>query len=136
MTLVEKARALRPIIEKAVCATLSDTEALDAVSLFPAWVSGKSYATDDHVKYDGALYKCLQMHTSQADWTPTAAPSLWAKVLVPNPETIPEWEQPDSTNPYMAGDTVTHNGTTWVSDIDNNVWEPGVCGWSEYNVSA
>lgn len=133
MTLVEKARALRPIIEKAVSATLSDTEALDAVSLFPAWVSGKSYAADDRVKYDGKLYKCLQAHVSQADWTPTAAPSLWAKVLIPDPGTIPEWEQPESTNPYMAGDKVTHNGKTWVSDIDNNVWEPGAYGWSEYN---
>ena len=44
---------------------------------------------------------------------------------------IPEWEQPDSTNPYMKGDKVTHGGKTWVSDIDNNVWEPGVYGWSE-----
>ena len=133
MTLVEKARALRPIIEKAVSATLSDTEALDAVSLFPAWVSGKSYVADDRVKYDGNLYKCLQAHASQADWAPTAAPSLWAKVLIPDPGTIPEWEQPESTNPYMAGDKVTHNDKTWVSDIDNNVWEPGAYGWSEYN---
>ena len=131
MTLVEKARALRPIIEKAVSATLSDTEALEAVSLFPTWVSGKRYATDDRVKYDGNLYKCLQAHTSQPDWTPTAAPSLWAKVLIPDPGTIPEWEQPDSTNPYMAGDKVTHNGKTWVSDIDNNVWAPGAYGWTE-----
>lgn len=134
MTLIEKARALRPIIEKAVSATLSDTEALGAVSLFPAWVSGKSYVTGDRVKYDGALYKCLQSHTSQDDWTPAAAPSLWAKVLIPDPGTIPEWEQPDSTNPYMAGDKVTHNGKTWVSDIDNNVWEPGVYGWTEVTV--
>lgn len=133
MTLVEKARALRPIIEKSVSATLSDTEALEAVSLFPAWVSGKSYAEDDRVKYDGNLYKCLQAHTSQDGWTPTAAPSLWAKVLIPDPGIIPEWEQPESTNPYMAGDKVTHNGKTWVSDIDNNVWEPGAYGWSEYN---
>ena len=131
MTLVEKARALRPIIEKAVSATLSDTEALEAVILFPAWVSGKSYVTGDRVKYDSALYKCLQANTSQPDWTPTAAPSLWAKVLIPDPGRIPEWEQPESTNPYMAGDKVTHNGKTWMSDIDNNVWEPGVYGWTE-----
>lgn len=54
-------------------------------------------------------------------------------MLIPDPETIPEWVQPDSTNPYMAGDKVTHNGKTWVSDIDNNVWSPGEYGWSEYN---
>ena len=77
------------------------------------------------------LYKCLQDHTVQVDWTPTAASSLWAKVLIPDPDVIPEWEQPDSTNPYMKGDKVTHNGKTWVSDIDNNVWTPGVYGWTE-----
>ena len=77
------------------------------------------------------MYRCLQGHTAQADWTPDAAPSLWAKVLIPDPEMIPEWEQPDSTNTYSAGDKVTHNGKTWVSGIDNNVWEPGVYGWTE-----
>lgn len=133
MTLIEKARIMRPLIEKAVSASLSDAEALDAVTLFPAWVAGKEYAADARVKHDGILYKCLQPHTSQADWAPTAAPSLWAKVLIPDPGIIPEWEQPESTNPYMAGDKVTHNGKTWVSDIDNNVWEPGVYGWSLYN---
>lgn len=133
MTLIEKARIMRPLIEKAVSASLSDAEALDAVTLFPSWVAGKAYEADARVKHDGVLYKCLQAHTSQADWTPTAAPSLWAKVLIPDPGTIPEWEQPESTNPYMAGDKVTHNGKTWVSDIDNNVWEPGEYGWSEYD---
>ena len=62
---------------------------------------------------------------------PDTTPSLFAKVLIPDPETIPEWEQPDSTNPYNAGDKVSHNGKTWVSDIDNNVWEPGVYGWTK-----
>jgi hypothetical protein len=51
------------------------------------------------------------------------------QVLIPDPETIPEWVQPGSTNPYMKGDKVTHNGSTWVSLVDNNVWEPGVYGW-------
>lgn len=68
---------------------------------------------------------------SQPDWNPAAAPSLFAKVLIPDPEVIPEWEQPDSTNPYHIGDKVTHNGKTWVSTVDNNVWEPGVYGWEE-----
>ncbi|MGM9623448.1 MAG: carbohydrate-binding protein [Butyricicoccus porcorum] len=95
------------------------------------WEVGTDYATGFKVQHNGTLYKCLQAHTSQPDWTPDAASSLWAKVLIPDSDTIPEWEQPDSTNPYMAGDTVTHNGKTWVSDIDNNVWEPGVYGWTE-----
>lgn len=98
---------------------------------YPEWEVNHAYAKDYRVQYDGVLYRCLQPHTSQATWTPTDAPSLWAKILVPDPDITPEWEQPDSTNPYMKGDKVTHNGKTWVSDIDNNVWEPGVYGWSE-----
>ena len=109
----------------------SDADALNAVVIYPAWREGTAYATGQRVRHDGTLYKVLQDHTSQADWTPDAAPSLFAKVLIPDPETIPEWQQPDSTNPYRAGDKVTHNGKTWVSNIDGNVWEPGVYGWNE-----
>lgn len=130
MTLIELARKLRPYIEKAAV-SLFDEDALEAVQLFPAWNSAATYAVGDRVRYNDILYSCLTAHTAQADWTPTAAPSLWAKVLIPDPDVIPEWEQPDSTNPYSAGDKVTHNGKTWVSDIDDNVREPGVYGWTE-----
>ncbi len=108
----------------------SDADALNAVAIYPEWREGVSYTTGQRVRFNGTLYKVLQNHTSQADWTPDAAPSLFAKVLISDPETIPAWEQPDSTNPYAKGDKVTHNGKTWVSDIDGNVWEPGVYGWS------
>ena len=121
---------IRDMIERAA-ALLPDDEATDAPVLFPAWAVGKSYLVGDRVAYDGVLYKCLQAHTSQADWTPDVAVSLFAKVLNPDPGEIPEWEQPGSTNPYMKGDKVRHNDKVWVSDIDNNVWEPGVYGWSE-----
>lgn len=131
MSYLENAKALRSAMD-GVGAVLTDEQAATYKLLYPKW-SGNSvaYATGDRLQYDGALYKCLQAHTSQDGWTPTAAPSLWAKVLIPDPETIPEWVQPDSTNPYMAGDKVTHNGKTWVSDIDNNVWSPGEYGWTE-----
>ena len=125
-----KAKQLRALIET-LAITLDDETALTGVELFPAWGADTAYAAGDRVRHDGTLYKVLQDHTSQADWTPDAAPSLFAKVLIPDPETIPEWQQPDSTNPYRAGDKVTHNGKTWVSNIDGNVWEPGVYGWNE-----
>lgn len=112
--------------------SLTDTQRLNAIDLHDSWHPGKHYV-NDVVKYNGNLYRCLQEHTGQSDWTPDTAPSLWAKILIPDPETIPEWEQPESTNPYNKGDKVTHNGTTWVSDVDNNVWEPGVYGWTEVN---
>lgn len=111
----------------------TDEQALAVPALYPAWRSGVDYAIGIRVQYKGTLYKVLTAHTSQEDWTPDAAPSLFAKVLIPDETVVPEWQQPDSTNPYMKDDKVTHNGKTWVSDIDNNVWEPGVYGWTEYS---
>ena len=113
----------------------TDEQALAVLALYPVWRSGVNYAAGIRVLYNGILYKVLTAHTSQDDWTPDAAPSLYAKVLIPDETIVPEWEQPDSTNPYSAGDKVTHNGKTWVSDIDNNVWEPGVYGWTELNTT-
>ena len=131
MISIEKAYRLRQLIEDAV-KSLADEDALEGIELFPQWNgNGITYTTGDRVRYDGVLYKVLQDHTSQVGWTPDSAPSLFAVVLIPDPDVIPEWVQPDSTNPYMSGDKVTHNGKTWVSIIDNNVWEPGVYGWEE-----
>ena len=130
MTLIELAWKLRPYIEKAAV-SLSDEDALEAVQLFPAWNGSATYAAGDRVRYGEVLYVCLMAHTTQNDWMPPVAPSLWAKVLIPDPDVIPPWEQPESTNPYKKGDKVMHNGKTWVSDIDGNVWEPGVYGWTE-----
>lgn len=127
------ANRYRSIIEQAA-QSLDDTTALEAVTLYPEWKPDTEYTVDFRVRFNGVLYRCITAHTSQSTWTPDAAPSLFAKVLIEDPTVIPEWQQPDSTNPYMIGDKVTHNGKTWVSDVDNNVWEPGVYGWSEVTV--
>lgn len=136
MTLIELARKLRPYIEKAAL-SLDDKDALESVQLFPHW-SGESitYSVDDRVSYENILYKCLQSHTSQSSWTPVAAPSLWAKVLIPDPTVIPDWEQPDSTNPYMIGDRVRFEGKVYESVINNNIWSPSAYpqGWKEINI--
>lgn len=108
-----------------------DEVALESTGAYPIWKEEQAYAAGDRVLYKDILYKVITAHTSQADWTPDVAVSLFAKVLIPDEDVVPAWEQPDSTNPYMTGDKVTHNDKTWVSDIDNNVWEPGVYGWSE-----
>ena len=128
MTLVELALKLRPYIEKAA-QSLDDTDALEAVQLYPNWAVGVAYEVGMKVQYHGILYRVLQPHTAQETWTPDVAPSLFAKVLIPDPTVIPEWEQPESTNPYMKGDKVTYNGKTYVSTIDNNVWKPDEYGW-------
>lgn len=109
----------------------ADEQALKASALYPKWKVGTVYQKDKRVLYNDILYKVLTDHTSQVDWTPDAAPSLFAKILIPDKNVIPEWEQPESTNPYGKGDKVTHNGKTWRSTIDGNVWEPGVYGWEE-----
>lgn len=109
--------------------SIPDENALETVSLFPVWRSGVAYAVDFRVRYNGILYRCLIEHTAQETWTPDVSPSLWARVLVEDGKILP-WVQPDSTNAYSAGDKVTHNGKTWVSNVDGNVWEPGVYGWT------
>ena len=136
MTLLELARKLRPYIEKAAI-SLSDEDALEAINLFPNWnPEMDEYVVDTRVNYQGILYRCLQTHAPQAAWDPLSAPSLWAKVLIPDPNVIPEWEQPDSTNPYMKGDRVMFNGQVYESVIDNNIWSPATCpsGWSLVNI--
>lgn len=125
-----EALKLRHHIETAV-QSLPDSEALEAVTLYREWTSGTYYPAGYKVQRGGRLCRCLQAHTSQTGWEPENAPSLWAKVLIPDETVIPEWEQPDSTNAYAKGDKVKHNGKTWVSDVDGNVWEPGVYGWAE-----
>ena len=112
--------------------SLNDEIALTAIEVYPQWrAEGEAYTTGQRIQYNGTLYKILTDHTSQETWTPTDAPSLFAKVLIPDADVIPEWEQPDSTNPYMIGDQVTHKDYIWTSIVDNNVWEPSVYGWEQ-----
>ena len=109
-----------------------DAEALSLQILYKDWEKqiGRELTVGEYINYNGVLYKVLQQHVAQDNWAPDVSPSLFAKVLVdPTGETILDWEQPDSTNPYMKGDKVKHNGVTYESEVDNNVWEPGVYGW-------
>lgn len=107
----------------------TDEQALAVPVLYPMWKEGAAYEAGERVQHEGTLYRVLAAHDSQADWQPSAAPSLFAQVLTADDGTPLAWVQPDSTNPYMTGDKVTHDGTTWVSLVDNNVWEPGAYGW-------
>ena len=129
MTKAEAKAFINAVVKLRGLAT--DEQALAATAIYPSWKAEVAYAAGDRVLYNDVLYKVITAHTSQETWTPEDAPSLFAKVLIPDIDVIPAWEQPSSTNPYMAGDKVTHNGKTWVSNVDNNVWEPGVYGWTE-----
>ena len=121
-----EAIAYRNKIE-AAANTMTDETALTAVELFPAWAVGNAYAIDDRVQYNGTLYKCVQAHTGQADWTPDAAPALWVAVSV---DAWPEWVQPTGAHDaYHRGDKVRYNGKHYICTADANVYAPGVYGW-------
>ena len=115
----------REFIEKGAT-SLTDTEALEAVALFPAWAVGVAYAKDERVQYNGKLYKVAQAHTSQADWTPDVVPALFTEVAKPGE--IPVWKQPTGAqDAYNKGNKVWYpdvNTTVYESVIDSNVWSP------------
>ena len=121
-----KAKQLRQLIEQ-LAVTLDDETALTGVELFPMWVIGRAYAIGDRVQHGGTLYKCVQAHTSQADWTPEATPALWVVVSI---EEYPEWVQPTGAHDaYNTGDKVSYNGKHYVCTIDANTYAPDVYGW-------
>lgn len=125
----EQARKLRKLIEK-MSADLTDDEAYTAPQLFPQWKL-TTYAIGDRVQYADKLYKCLQSHTAQSDWTPDTAVSLWVQVSDPSVE-FPDWKQPTGAqDAYNKGDKVTYQGKHYISIVDNNVWSPDVYGWDE-----
>lgn len=112
-----------------VIKNLDDKTALEVIDLYDEWEVGKAYVKDDRVRYEEVLYKVLQNHTSQADWTPDVAVSLFVRVSI---EEWPEWTQPvGAQDSYSLGSKVSHNEKRWISNVDNNVWEPGVYGWDE-----
>lgn len=125
----ERLVRLRQIIEQAMTFIEDDATAIEGTPLFPEWRPEVAYVVGTRVKYNDVLYKVLQDHTSQETWTPVDAPSLFAQVLIPDENVIPEWIQPGSTNPYMKGDKVTFNGAVYQSTVDNNVWAPDAYGW-------
>lgn len=116
----------------------TDDFALQTIDMFPFWESmiGVEITQEDVQKgydryqYNGELYAVIQPHTPQEGWEPDKVPALWKKVSL---EEWPEWVQPTGAHDaYDLDAKVTHNSKKWVSNIDNNVWEPGVYGWTEF----
>lgn len=129
----KRAQELRKLIEQAV-ESLPDEEALEGITLFPVWAVGIAYKVDERISYEDKLYRVVQAHTSQADWTPDVTPALFTEVAPPGE--IPVWKQPTGAqDAYMLGDKVWYpekNTTVYRSLIDNNVWSPEVSGlWEE-----
>lgn len=132
----EHARTLRSKIVKA-SVSLPDEDALEAVELFPRWVSDITYVVGTRVFYGEKLYKCNQEHTSQSDWTPDMVPALWTEVAKPGE--IPVWRQPTGAqDAYQMGDQVHYpgeNDPVYESLINNNTWSPEAypAGWRVVN---
>jgi len=106
------------------------------VSVTSAWAAGQAVEVDTYRTYQGELYSCIQAHTTQSDWTPPVVPALWRHWPKKLPgEDYPPWKQPAGAHDaYKIGDRVTHKGKNWectAGDANgNNVWEPGVYGWT------
>lgn len=128
----EKAYKLRALIEKAT-KSLSDDDALEGIELYPHWAPDTSYVIDDRIRYNEKLYKVVQAHTSQLNWTPDVTPALYTEVAPAG--TIPVWRQPTGAqDAYNTGDKVHYPGEedpVYVSLIDANIWSPEAypAGW-------
>lgn len=121
-------------------ASLSDEQAMEVSTIYDPWVVSKAYTVGEFVTYgtnsvgDPQLYKVVQAHTSQADWTPDAAASLFTAIGL-DKDGYPVWSQPTGAHDaYNTGDVVDYNGTLYESLIDGNTWSPDAypAGWQIY----
>ena len=127
MITLQHARKLRQLIVQA-SQSLDDESALQGIELFPIWLTDTQYQVGERVRYDDVLYKCVQAHTSQAQWTPDITKALWTEVSI---DEWPEWKQPlGAQDAYRLGDKVSHLEKHWISAIDYNVYEPPMM-WDE-----
>lgn len=121
-------------------ASLDDEKAMEVATVYDLWEVGKAYAVGEFVTYgtnsvgDPQLYKVVQAHTSQADWTPDVVPSLFAAVGL-DEQGHPVWSQPTGAHDaYNKGDIVDYNGTLYQSLTDGNIYPPEAypAGWRVY----
>lgn len=128
MSIIEKARQMRAKLDLATT-YLDDEQAESVTILFPLWETNTAYAVGDRRQYDGLLYRCVQAHTSQDDWTPSQVPALWVRTWT---DEWPEWIQPQGAHDaYNRGDKCSYKGKHWICTIDGNVYAPDVYGWEE-----
>ena len=133
----------RKAVEYFITTLNIDTEEekiLEIPSMFPKYKVGVAYKTKDVFRYgtntvgDPQLYQVLQDHTSAEQWTPDTAVSLYKAIGI-SENGVPTWVQPlGASDAYNTGDVVLHNEKYWKSDVDANVWQPGVYGWTETTI--
>lgn len=109
--------------------TLTDEEAKGLSLLFEEWRPSEVYKIGDRIRYNGVLYKCLEDNNATMETPPSVMPSVWTEIFAETvSEEIPAWEQPEEGNGYADGDRVIHNDIIYISQVDNNIWEPGTAG--------
>ena len=109
--------------------TLTDEEANEFSLLFEEWSPSGVYKIGDRIRYNGVLYKCLEDNNATMETPPSVIPSVWTEIFTESvSEEIPVWEQPEEGSGYADGDRVIHNDIIYISQVDNNIWEPGITG--------
>ncbi len=112
-------------------AKLPDDAAVDVITLFRKWEPELNVAVGERLQHKDKLYRVEQAHTTQEGWEPDKTPALFTEVAKPGEE-WPEWRQPTGAqDAYMKDAKCSHVSKHWISGYDNNVWEPGVFGWTE-----
>ena len=118
--------------------SLSDEKAMEVATIYDPWAENRAYAAGEFFTYgqngvgDPQLYKVVQAHTSQADWKPDMTPALYVAIGL-DEQGYPVWSQPTGAHDaYNKGDVVDCDGVLWISEVDGNVWKPGVNGWVVY----
>lgn len=126
---IKRARQMRAQLDN-ITKDFTDEQAVANKELYQNWNgNGISLTAGTVVYYDEKLYRAIQPHTTQRDWTPDKTPALFVEISF---DEYPEWKQPTGAHDaYAKGAKCSHNGKHWISDIDNNVYEPGVYGWTE-----
>lgn len=126
---LEEMKKIRKAIN-AFAKNQTDEIIINNKTAFPLWSgNGVKYVIGDIVRFNDKVYRVVLGHTSQSDWMPSVAISLFAEISL---EEFPEWKQPTGAHDaYKIGDKCTHKDKRWISTIDANVYEPSVYGWDE-----
>lgn len=141
MTIIEQAEAIREAMDIAG-ANLTEEMALECVRLYRPWEIGRNYKVEEYLTYgqngvgDPQLYKVVQAHTSQFNWTPDSTPALYDAIGL-DKDGYPVWSQPTGAHDaYNIGDIVNYNGTLYKSLIVGNTFSPDSypAGWEIYTI--
>ena len=120
-----EALKLRYHIETAV-QSLADSDALEAVTLYPEWAAGVDYSTGYKVQHGGKLWRCLQANTAQTGWKPENTPALWTEVCETHAGTLDDPIPYSGNMALESGKYYSQSGAVYLCTRDtvNPVYNP------------